>query len=73
MTTHVASVGARRLVVPTYMINGGFDYKFQSEPREVVGLADFHDKLTAKDYQRSIELINQSLKKSRAGKTSIAL
>ena len=72
MTTHVASVGARRLVVPTYMINGGFDYKFQSEPREVAGLADFHDELTGEDYRRSIERINQSLKRSRAGKASMA-
>lgn len=63
---------ARQLIVPTYMINGGFDYKFQSEPREVPGLRMFQEKLTAQDYRRSIEMINQSLKKSRAGKASLA-
>ena len=62
----------RRLVVPTYMINGGFDYKFQSEPREVHGLDIFHDKLTQRDYRASIDKINKSLKKSRVGAVSIA-
>tara|TARA_B110000008_G_C16977554_1_gene566610 strand:+ start:7898 stop:8344 length:447 start_codon:yes stop_codon:yes gene_type:complete len=62
----------RQLVVPTYMVNGGLDYKFQSEPREVPGLASFVDKLTESDYQQSIRDINAALKKSRAGILSIS-
>ena len=65
-------VGVRRLVVPTYAVNGGFDAKFQTEPREVPGLADFSDKLSRSDYRQSIEEINRALKKSRAGKASMA-
>ena len=64
-------VGVRRLVVPTYIVNGGFDSKFQTEPREVPGLADFSDKLSGSDYKHSIEEINRALKKSRAGKASM--
>lgn len=61
----------RRLVIPIYMINGGLDYKFQSEPREVPGLDIFKDKISHSDYRASIEQINASLKKSRAGAVSI--
>lgn len=61
----------RKLVVPIYMVNGGFDYKFQSEPREVDGLDAFSDKLTPSDYRASINKINKSIKKSRVGPLSI--
>ena len=65
------SAGIRQLVVPTYIVNGGLDSKFQAEPREVPGLAMIQDKLSAPEYRRSIELVNWSLKKSRAGKASV--
>ena len=65
------SARIRRLVVPTYVVNGGLDSKFQTEPREVPGVDIFRDKLTAEEYRRSIELVNRTLKKSRAGKASL--
>ena len=57
----------KRIVVPTYIVNGGFDAKFQSEPREVQGLSLFYDKISPSDYKYSIQKINKALKKSRAG------
>lgn len=60
----------RRIVVPTYMVNGGLDSKFQSEPREVAGLAEFSDKLSYSDFRDSIEQINSAMKCSRAGTLS---
>jgi len=61
-----------KLVVPTYIINGGLDYKFQSEPREVHDFNLFAKKLKPNDYRASIDKINESLKKSRVGVVSIA-
>jgi hypothetical protein len=62
----------RRLIVPTYVVNGGFDSKFQEEPREVPGLAAFRDALPPGDYRASVAKINAALKRSRAGKASMA-
>jgi len=56
--------------VPTYVVNGGFDEKFQSEPREVTNIYIFGDKLTPNDYRKSIDNINLKLKDSRAGMAS---
>ena len=66
-----SAVGARCLVVPTYVVNAGLDSKFQTDPREVPGLINFRDKLSPQEYRRSIELVNEALKKSRAGKASV--
>ena len=60
----------RRIVVPTYVVNGGFDEEFQSEPREVPNIHIFGDKLTHNDYRRSVDKINLKLKDSRAGMAS---
>lgn len=60
----------RRIVVPTYVVNGGFDEEFQSEPREVPNIHIFGDKLTPNDYRRSVDKINLTLKDSRAGMAS---
>lgn len=62
---------SRQLIIPTYVINGGFDVKFQSEPREVHNLDIFSDKITPQDYRQSIENVNKALKSSRAGKMSL--
>lgn len=60
----------RQIVVPTYMVNGGLDMKFENEPREIVGLYEFVDKISNNDFKQSIQKINAALKCSRAGTLS---
>lgn len=60
--------GRFSIVVPTYMVNGGLDIKFQSEPREVVGLAEFSDKISYSDFRHSIEQINSTVKRASNAK-----
>ena len=58
-----------RIEVPQYMVNGGFNQKFVSDPYNV----QLHGILTAGAYENIIEKLNDSLKDARAKKIDLML
>ena len=56
-----------RIKVPQYMVNGGFNQKFVSDPYNV----QLHGILTAGEYENIIEKLNDSLKNARAKKIDL--
>lgn len=57
----------KRILVPTYSVNGGLDIKFNSNPRDARP-SHLHNLLPPEEYEAVINVINDNLKKFRNGK-----
>jgi hypothetical protein len=57
----------KRIIIPTYSVNGGLDIKFNSNPRDARP-SHLHNLLPPQEYEACINVINDNLKKYRNGK-----
>jgi hypothetical protein len=57
----------KRIIVPTYSVNGGLDIKFNSSPRDARP-SHLHNLLQPEEYEAAINVINDNLKRYRNGK-----
>lgn len=57
----------KRVIIPTYSINGGLDMKFNSNPRDARPL-HLHNLITPAEYEAAVNVINDNLKKYRNNK-----
>ena len=57
----------KRIIIPTYSINGGLDMKFNSNPRDARPV-HLHNLITPVEYEAAINVINDNLKKYRNNK-----
>lgn len=56
----------KRIIVPTYSVNGGLDIKFNSNPRDVRP-SHLHNLIQPEEYEAAINVINDNLKHCRNG------
>jgi hypothetical protein len=63
----VAKEQKKRIIVPTYSVNGGLDIKFNSNPRDARP-SHLHSLIQPEEYEATINVINDNLKKYRNGK-----
>ncbi|KAG7366707.1 hypothetical protein IV203_029377 [Nitzschia inconspicua] len=54
----------KRIVVPTRTIQGGIDFKFETDPYDV----ELHGLMTPEQYTEAMENLNNKLRPSRSGK-----
>mmetsp|Transcript_31891 Transcript_31891/g.53311 ORF Transcript_31891/g.53311 Transcript_31891/m.53311 type:complete len:202 (+) Transcript_31891:303-908(+) len=59
----------KRIVVPTRSIQGGLDFKYETDPYDI----ELHGLMTPEQYTEAIENLNQKLRRSRAGTVDGAL
>ena len=63
--SHRSSTANRRIVIPQRCIQGGFDYKFETDPYNV----ELHGLLTEHQFTDAMSQINDKLKKARFNRT----
>lgn len=61
MSTSLQTKQINRIVVPQRLVNGGFDFKFESDPYNV----KLYNLLTAQEYTKCISRINDCIKPAR--------
>lgn len=70
--TQTNKPNTKRIYVPAYSCNGGMDTKFNPHPRHAKP-SNLHGILTAEEYTREINTLNDKIKKARATSVDIAL